>query len=308
MKLIVFLLLAPLVFVLAACNKQNNTDKFVGFTPVGTDKENAKLYIDLNTIRRSNNDLVILSFNMIRVLPDGYVIQNAETDCKNNFKSLEGVKFHDNGMSEEKFMAETFIIPNKDNPEVNTLVAMACDKAEENRIIIGDFNDGKALEILYGPYQPSNKTALWSKIEPPKTLVGYESFLGKQGTVKILESKDFKQQEKATHILLTSTSVVDSSSVLLSATVFVKKYDKWHIEAEYPYLKVVKNGVPKIIRWERIGKDHEGLIIAYSYKTDINYDLYDANLVLYELNWDGLKSIFEYSEKNAINQYYRVFK
>ncbi len=134
MKLKFFRVLIPLAFVLIACNKKENTEKFDGFTAVSTNKETATFYIDTNTVKKHNNDLV--SFNMIRVLPNGYAIQNAETDCINNFKSLEGVKFRDDGTSNDKFDAESLILPNQENPEINALVALACEKVKNIKLAV----------------------------------------------------------------------------------------------------------------------------------------------------------------------------
>lgn len=296
MKLITINVLILVTFVLSACGEKS--EKFAGFTVVNTNKETAQFYIDTNTIKRRNSGVV--SFNMVRVLPNGYAIQIAETDCKTNFSSFEGVKYRDDGTSEEKFIAETLTLPNKDNSDINALVKMACDKAEENRIITGAFDDSKALEILYGSYQPTTHTALWEVIEPPITLEGYESFSGKSGTVKILDSKDFIEQGKAKHVLLTSTLVDDSPQALLSAAVFVKTGDKWRIEAEYPYLKIAKDGEPKIFHWERIGKEHYGVIEANTYKTPKSYTDSKGYIVLYELNVEGLNNLLFYSENNVL--------
>ena len=286
MKLITFNVLILFAFVLTACGK--NSEKFAGFTVVSTDKETATFYIDTNTIRRRNSGVV--SFNMVRVLPNGYAIQNAETDCKTNFNAFEGVKFRDDGTSEEKFIAETLALPSKDNSEINTLITTACNKAEENRIITGAFNDSKALEILYGSYQPTTQTALWEEIEPPSTLKGYENFLGKSGTVKILDSKDFIQQGKTKHVVLTSTSVSDSPQVLLNAAIFVKVDDKWHVEAEYPYLKISTDGVPKKFYWQKIGKERYGIVEEAKNEID-----------LHELDGNNLKIAIRYKapDKNV---------
>ena len=296
MKLITINALLLVAFVLTACG--GSSEKFAGFTVVGMNKETAKFYIDTNSVKRSNKGSV--SFNLVRVLPNGYAIQTAETDCKTSFSSFEGVKYSDDGTSEEKFIAETLTLPNKDNSDINTLVKMACGKSEENRIIIGAFDDSKALEILYGTYQPTTQTALWAVIDPPKTLEGYENFLGKSGTVKILDSKDFIEQGKVKHIVLTSTSVSDSPQILLNASVFIKIGDKWHIETEYPYLKVDSDSEPYIFHWERVGKEHYGVIEANIYKIPKNYNDSKGYIVLYELNAKGLNNLLVYSENNVL--------
>ncbi len=240
MKLKFFAVAMPLALMLTACDKQE--DKFAGFTAVGTDKKAAKFYLDTNTVKRNRSGWV--SFNMVRDLTDSYVIQNAETNCDNRFFTLEGVKYRQDGTSQEKFAAETITLPaDKDNADVTALVKMACDKAEENRMITGAFDDGKALEILYGNYDANTKTASWENIDPPSSLEDYDKFSGKTGTVKILESKDFTQDGNTKHIVLTSTSVSYPTDVLLSSTVFVKKGDKWQIEKEHSFLSIFDNEI-----------------------------------------------------------------
>ncbi len=76
---------------------------------------------------------------MVRVLNDGYVIQNAQTDCKTNFNLVEAVKFSNDGTSQEKFLAETLVLPNQEN-DINRLISMACSKFEDNRIIKNNSN------------------------------------------------------------------------------------------------------------------------------------------------------------------------
>ncbi len=394
MKLKFFAAAMPLALMLTACDKQE--DKFAGFTAVGTDKKTAKFYLDTNTVKRNRSGWV--SFNMVRDLTDGYVIQNAETNCDNRFFTLEGVKYRQDGTSQEKFAAETinlvtgeptiedvkpviqsgttptakvsvdalnnkfpmqyslhFTVPpnhhayldqgnekmyvpftldadnnlteqgfridklakpsgvydnevkatilrgshdfsfelaqvaikNYSSPislavkyqlcndityqcfrpqtfkvelksppqtqqysadkslkdDVTALVKMACDKAEENRMITGAFDDGKAIELLYGNYDANTKTASWENIDPPNSLGDYEKFTGKTGTVKILESKEFTQDGTVKHALVTSTSVNYPADVLLSSVVFIKKGDKWQTEKEHPYLTITDKNV-----------------------------------------------------------------
>lgn len=231
MKLIALML--AVVFTLIACGKQE--ERFAGFTPIGADEKTTKFYIDSNTVKRSRKGTV--SFNLIRVLSDGYVIQNAITDCKSSFESLEGVKYREDGTSSEAFAAETLALPAKDNADITALVTMTCDRSEENRVITGAFDNTKALEILRDPDQKSS-------------------------TVKLLESKDFTQQGSTKHIVLFMSVLPDDpKKEVLNAGVFVKKYDNWIVENEYPYLKIINNdAMPKNVRWERIGNDNYGII------------------------------------------------
>ncbi|MEI6746865.1 MAG: hypothetical protein WCL34_12955 [Methylococcaceae bacterium] len=275
MKLKFFAVAIPLALILTACDKQE--DKFAGFTAVGTDKKAARFYLDINTVKRNRSGWV--SFNMVRDLTDGYVIQNAETNCDNRFFTLEGVKYRQDGTSQEKFASETVTLPT-DNADVTALVKMACDKAEENRMITGAFDDGKALEILYGNYDANTKTASWENIDPPSSLENHENFAGKTGTVKILESKEFTQDGIVKHALVTSTSVSYPADVLLSSVVFIKKGDKWRVEKEHSYLiitdkntKTTDTGIeqeyPDLVVKNDAGKDkqyrfNDGLYVPYN--------------------------------------------
>ena len=269
MKLKFLAVAMPLALMLSACDKQE--DKFAGFTAVGADKKVAKFYLDTNTVKRNRSGWV--SFNMVRDLTDGYVIQNAETNCENRFTSLEGVKYRQDGTSQEKFSAETITLPaDKDNVDVTVLVKMACDKAEENRMITGAFDDGKALELLYGNYDANTKIASWENLDPPSSLENYENFAGKTGTVKILESKDFTQDGNTKHILLTSTSVSYPTDVLLSSAVFVKKGDKWQIEKERPYLTIFANNVTSATT--NISQEYPDLIVTFDVAGDKTQEAY----------------------------------
>ncbi|MDP3876030.1 MAG: hypothetical protein Q8Q50_03525 [Methylobacter sp.] len=273
MKFSFFTVVMPLALMLTACDKQE--EKFAGFSAVSMDQKTANFFIDTNTIKRSRNGTV--SFNMIRKLSEGYVIQNASTDCENDLKSLEGVKYLEDGTSQERFASETFALPpNKDNTEVVALVTLACDKAEKDRIITGDFDEGKALEILHDEYHPIDKTATWKNINPPSSIEGYEKFPNNSGIVKILASENFTQDDNTKHVLLTSTSNRLTSDVLLSATVFVKKSDEWLIEKDYPYLTITKETT--IAHWQRIGKNSYGIVVEVNdYMGNKNAFLFDVN-------------------------------
>lgn len=160
MKLKIFGVLFILIFV-TACNKQDGSEKFTGFTVVGEDKENPKFYIDTKTAKQDIDGL--LSFNMVKVLPDGYVIQNAQTDCKTNFNSSEAVKFLNDGTSQERFAAEIIALPSKDNVEINALVAMACTKGNYQVKTISDASlSENALQQLFDVTNSSKKIKIAS--------------------------------------------------------------------------------------------------------------------------------------------------
>ncbi len=288
MKFKFFAVAMPLALMLTACDKQE--EKFAGFTAVSVDKKAAKFYLDTNTVKRDRSGWV--SFNMVRDLTDSYVIQNADTNCESRFVAEEGVKYRQDGTSQEKFASETVTLPT-DNADVTALVKMACDKAEENRMITGAFDDGKALEILFGNYDANTKTASWENIDPPSSLEDYDKFSGKTGTVKILESKEFIQDGKTKHVLLTSTVSNDSLNepfhdVLLSSTIFLKNGAAWRIEQEYRYV-IVAPWEFEAAHLQIIGKNNYGLLAQNTdYLGHTTASLYDVKRSLPLLKLDEL--------------------
>ena len=318
MKFKSFAVAMSLVFMLIACDKQE--EKFAGFTAVGADKKAAKFYLDTNTIKRDRSGWV--SFNMVRDLTDSYVIQNADTNCESRFVAEEGVKYRQDGTSQEKFASETLTLPT-DNSDVTALVKMACDKAEENRMITGAFDDGKALEILFSNYDANTKTASWENIDPPSNLENYEKFAGKTGTVKILESKEFTQDGNTKHIVLTSTSVSYPENILLSSVVFVKKGDTWQVEKEYSYLSIFDNEISEA--HTNTNYEHPDLILTFNVTETKTQETYrflnekyeffssrDLNVLrtrfLKELAKDSHTKIwFEQSFKNGNDNFHVIF-
>ena len=81
--------------VLSACHESAesgtsaNGERFPGFTQAGTTGDSAKLYVDLNTVKKAGDRVQL---KLVRELDAGYVIQDAETDCRGSFKALEGLK------------------------------------------------------------------------------------------------------------------------------------------------------------------------------------------------------------------------
>lgn len=117
---------------LSACNesaettKSVNTERFPGFSQIGTEGGSAKLYVDLNSIKQ-NDKLVHLK--LVRVLDAGYVIQDAITDCNGSFKALEGVQYRDDGTSDKKYAGDEQPLPFASKPDITALVEKVCNKA-----------------------------------------------------------------------------------------------------------------------------------------------------------------------------------
>jgi len=288
----------PLLLILTACNQAN---KYEGYTPVESDTKSDKLYINTATVKRAPNGMV--SFSMIIDSAENHFIQTVTTDCIQKLTTLEDINSSQkNDKKQSKVSGKDKTLSDKDKAEITKI---ACEKVEENRIIKGDFNDSKALEMEYGNYDVTAKISTWKNIELPKSFNGYEKFNGKDGSVKILESKDFMQDQNIKHVLLTATSLSESNDTLLGATIFVKKDDNWLIDKEYFYLTAV-DGAIKSARWQNIGKRNWGIFLEKESNdtSDNNAFLFDVNKssTLVELDsTNGIELTFDDTEQDYPN-------
>lgn len=118
--------------VLVACNESaehkqaNSTERFPGFTQIGTDGASARLYIDLSSVKQTDN---LVQLKLVKALDAGYVIQDAITNCNDSFKALEGVQYRDDGTSDKQYPGDEQPLPFASKPDIAALVKKACDKA-----------------------------------------------------------------------------------------------------------------------------------------------------------------------------------
>ena len=289
--------------VLASCSQQSDipkADKFPGFVQIGRDQGTSRLFIDLESVKRSNDGTV--SFKLLRVIDSGYAIQDAMTNCRDNFKGLTGTKFTNEGVSDSEYPGDTDLLSYKDNPSLMTMIGKVCDKADESRIITGAFDDIKALEVVYGPYHPEVKAAYWTGMNPPTTLSQSASdFTGKDGLVKIVFSQEYREGNDTKRILFTQTNLTEGGNdchacgVLLGAIIFVHVGDKWRIESENRYLDVMGvNGEPPELSWVNIGKDIHVITVKM---TDIHQGVVDDFIGIYKLGISGWRSLLELNEE-----------
>ncbi len=294
-----FLICSFVLLTLAACGKSDESidpNRFPGFTQTGREGDAAKFFVDLNSVIRDRSGTV--SFNMVRVIyGGGYVIQNAQTDCRNVFQGNEGVKYKDDGTSESKFPADKINIDTQTQPGISALLKLVCDKAEENRMIIGAFDDIKALEILYGPYQPEAKAALWSDMQVPHQIDTNEIFSETDGLVSVIASNEFTQTGVTKQILLTSTQPNGDSNQchgcapLINAAIFVKVGEKWRVEAHYPYLAFMgAYGAPPSMSWTQIGADKYAIVVQSG---DMHMGFYWEGISINELGNNGLTPLLQ---------------
>jgi tetratricopeptide (TPR) repeat protein len=289
--------------VLASCGQQSDTpkaDKFPGFVQIGTDKETSRLFVDIESVTRNNDG--VISFKLLRVIDSGYAIQDAVTNCRDNFQGLIGTKFTADGASDSEYPGDVHPLLYKSNPAFLAMVNKVCEKADESRMITGAFDDIKALELVYGPYHPEVKAAYWTGINPPASLSqSASSFTKTDGLVKIVFSQEYREGNDTKRILLTQTNPAEGGNdchacgVLLGATIFVHVGDKWRIESENRYLDVVgANGEPPELTWTNIGKDEHVITVKM---TDMHQGVVEGFIGIYKLGISGWQPLLELNEE-----------
>ncbi len=135
-----------------------------------------------------------------------------------------------------------------------------------------DFDDIKALELLYGTYRPEVRAALWQGIALPKQLQADIKF-PKGGLTKPALSQDFQEKEILKHIFLTATLPNEQYNThchgcapLIGGAIFLKVNNKWQVERKFPYLMVNGTwGNPPQLAWKKIGKDRYALFSEAGY-------------------------------------------
>lgn len=291
--------------ILASCDQQTSNpkaDQFPGFSQIGADKQTSRLFVDFESVKRDTNGSV--SFKLLRVLDNGYAIQDALTDCRANFKGLAGTKYKNDGATDSEYKEDAQAFAYASDPSLSAMVNKVCEKSDESRVIVGAFDDIKALELAYGPYHPEAKAASWADITPPATAPQSTSdFKGKNGVVKIILSQEYKEDNNVKHILLTQTQLADESNdchacaPLLGVLTFVQVGNKWRFESENRFLTVMgAYGSPPELAWVNIGKDMHVVTVKM---TDIHQGIVSAFLGAYKLdanNWQPLLEWLEESE------------
>ncbi|MBD9361744.1 hypothetical protein [Methylomonas fluvii] len=288
-----------LVLLLAACSQsdQPKSDQYPGFVQIGTDRETSHLFVDMDSVKRDANGNV--TFKQLRVLDSGsYAIQDAVTNCRDTYKGLAGTKFTKDGVRDADYPADSSFNAYREQPALSALVNKACEKAEESRVIVGTFDDIKALELVYGPYHPELKGAYWTTINPPAGLNQSASeFSGKDGVVQIVFSEEYTEGKDTKHIIFTQTQLTDGSNdchpcgPLLGAIVFVRVGDKWRIESDNRYLDIMGvYGAPPELSWINLGKNTHAISAKL---TDMHQGVISAYMSIYTLKAVGWNQILE---------------
>lgn len=126
------------------------------------------------------------------------------------------------------------------------------------RTISGSYSAIKALELLYGKYDPNLHGVPRKDSELPADRVGE---VPDSGVTRVVLSQEYDDEGKTRHLLITDTEAkgfdCHACAPLVSAAVFVKAGDQWNLEHEFPSLDVSgKFGKPASMRWLKVGSGY----------------------------------------------------
>ncbi len=127
-KTVLILAIAIVMIGCIGCDQQKEktaSNRFPGFTQIGSTGEWSKLYLDLNSAQKEG---LTVTFKFIQVVEGGYVIQEGATDCRNNFLRRDGVQYKDDGTSDRKYPGDAAPMPYQNQPGIPELVRVACNK------------------------------------------------------------------------------------------------------------------------------------------------------------------------------------
>lgn len=182
---------------------------------------------------------------------------------------------------------------------------LAQSKEQVSQSFVGDFDDAKALEVLYGTYQPNLKgvsrkvvilnggvlVPLGEKNDevaqprPNRPSLYPAPIEGLFDAVThVFLSADMKQSGQAQRLILCATNTPDNNchacAPLVSGAIFRRVNDKWELEQEYPILDIHGSfGVPDNCSWVQVGKSKQALLVKHYYCSSgsmgFDFDLID---------------------------------
>lgn len=152
-----------------------------------------------------------------------------------------------------------------------------------NLLWASNFTEKKAIRMVFGNYNETNKTAVWENMSIPKE--SNNSYFSKQvGIVSAAFFKSYKENGKTKFFLLTKTIPIDipfechACRPLLSGTVFSRKWNAWKIESQQLFLGYDgEYGIVPEAKLIKMGDDKFGLMLEFKYviaeMTDVEREL-----------------------------------
>ncbi|HSW69767.1 MAG TPA: hypothetical protein VLI69_06430 [Gammaproteobacteria bacterium] len=134
------------------------------------------------------------------------------------------------------------------------------------------FSERKALMMIYGNYDPINKSSLWVNIPFPDKEDISSYFEKRKGFVQAIFFKSYRENKKNKIFLLTKTIPTNipfdchACLPLIGAAVFVKKRNHWQIEAQNQFIMYDgEYGEFPVMKLIEIGKDRFGLSLEFEH-------------------------------------------
>lgn len=127
-KTVLIVAIAIVMIGCISCDQKKEktvSNRFPGFTQVGSTGEWSKLYLDLKSAQKEG---LTVTFKFIQVVEGGYVIQEGATDCRSNFLRMDGVQYKDDGTSDRKYPGDVAPMSYQNQPGIAELIRLACNK------------------------------------------------------------------------------------------------------------------------------------------------------------------------------------
>lgn len=125
------------IFIVASCDNQENGNnhsdsEFPGFQSIVMDGKVTDYLFDKNSVQLVSNN--VRYFKLIEKLKDGYVIQSATTNCKDQIVTEDGI-FHPNNnavpQEHRGSVASNSVLTVKDKPQLKGLIENVCNDTDK---------------------------------------------------------------------------------------------------------------------------------------------------------------------------------
>ncbi|RKR36205.1 hypothetical protein [Paraburkholderia sp. BL17N1] len=261
--------------VMAACGKnagpQNSevaSKQYPGYQQVGGSGDAAQLWFNPTDISRSGSSYLI---HALKAFPQGYARFDVATNCRDTTRRQAGTQYRADGTAEQEYPGNDAAVPAKSEPGMTELMTTACGVAMASRSIAGDFSAPAALELLYGPYDESSKTASWTDASVPADLPWRDNLQFAPGKVLAVTSMaifNLTEGGKEKKVFVTN-AVPDGGGChactgLLGVAVFTKDGNNWKVESNNPYVASMgaMGSVGSHFEWAPAGDDTYALVIG----------------------------------------------
>ncbi len=157
-----------------------------------------------------------------------------------------------------------------------------------NSLWAPNFTEKKAIMMMFGNYNDTNKTAIWKNMSIPEK--SNDSYFSKKiGIVSTAFFQSYKENGKTKFFLLTKTIPIDipfechACRPLLSGAVFSRTRNAWKIESQQLFLGYDgEYGIVPDAKLIQIGDDRFGLMLEFKYVNPEMTDVEREFLVPYK--------------------------